>query len=459
MHSGGGDLHDAGVASTEAKAGDSGRAMSTSLQILLCVAVVIVAAKLAGALTARIGLPFVLGELLAGVILGPTLLNIWGMAWFQQAAGPGNVSVALVFKILAEIGVVLLMFLAGLETDVAMMRSAVAPAFWAATGGVILPMAGGCALSRAFGFTWPEAIFIGTILTATSVTITAQTLMNLQQLRSKAGSTILGAAVIDDVLGLIVLSLVIALTPQIVSGEALSLRALSFTLGKMLACLVTLLWLGPPLTRWLFRQAAKLHGHHTEVATALILAFLFAFDAEWLGGMAAITGAYLAGLFVATTPAREKVVHDIHPMINALFGPIFFVSIGLEVNARHVTGRMAFFGLLLLIAIVGKIVGCGLGAFASGFSKRESLVVGVGMIPRGEVGLITASLGFAAGLVASNVYAQIVVLVLLTTLVTPLLLRFAFPDHPIESTVDDLGMVEIQDIDTMSSGLNSLADA
>jgi len=182
-------------------------------------------------------------------------------------------------------------------------------------------------------------------------------------------------------------------------------------------------------------------------------------DAEWLGGMAAITGAYLAGLFVATTPAREKVVQDIHPMINALFGPIFFVSIGLEVNARHVTGRMAFFGLLLLIAIVGKIVGCGLGAFASGFSKRESLVVGVGMIPRGEVGLITASLGFAAGLVASNVYAQIVVLVLLTTLVTPLLLRFAFPDHPIESTVDDLGMVEIQDIDTMSSGLNSLADA
>lgn len=433
--------------------------MSTSLQILLCVAVIIVAAKLAGALTARIGLPLVLGELLAGVILGPTLLNIWGFAWFQPAAAAGNVSVAVVFKILAEVGVVLLMFLAGLETDIAMMRSAVAPAFWAATGGVILPMVGGCLLSRQFGFTWPEAIFIGTILTATSVTITAQTLMNLQQLRSKAGSTILGAAVIDDVLGLIVLSLVIALTPQIVSGQALSLRALSFTLGKMLVCLVTLLWWGPPIARWMFRQAAKLRGHHTEVATALILSFLFAFYAEWLGGMAAITGAYLAGLFVSATPAREKVVQDIHPMISALFGPIFFVSIGLEVNARHLTGGIAFFALLLLIAIAGKIVGCGFGAWASGFTRRESLVVGVGMIPRGEVGLITASLGFAASLVSSNVYAQIVVLVLMTTLITPVLLRFAFPDRSIESAVDDLGMVEIRDANTMPSSLNSLADA
>ena len=431
--------------------------MSISLQILLCVAVIIVAAKLAGALTARIGLPLVLGELLAGVILGPTVLNIWGLSWFVPAS-PESVSVAVVFKVFAEVGVVLLMFVAGLETDIAMMRSAVAPAFWAATGGVILPMVGGCLLSRRFGFTWPEAIFIGTILTATSVTITAQTLMNLQQLRSKAGSTILGAAVIDDVLGLIVLSLVIALTPQITSGVSLSGRALSLTLGKMLLCLVTLLWWGPPLTRWVFRQAARLHGHHKEVATALILAFLLAFDAEWLGGMAAITGAYLAGLFVAATPDHEKVAQEIRPMINSLFGPIFFASIGLEVNARHLAGGFGFFVLLLLIAIVGKIVGCGAGAFASGFSRRESLVVGVGMIPRGEVGLITASLGFAAGLVSQNVYAQVVVLVLMTTLITPVLLRFAFPGRPIESTVDSLGVVEIRDVDAMPR-LESLADA
>ena len=433
--------------------------MSTSLQILLCVAVIIVAAKLAGSLTARIGLPLVLGELLAGVLLGPTLLNIWGLSCFLPAAAPGSVSVAVVFKVLAQVGVVLLMFVAGLETDIAMMRSAVAPAFWAATGGVILPMVGGCLLSRKFGFTWPEAIFIGTILTATSVTITAQTLINLEQLRSKAGSTILGAAVIDDVLGLIVLSLVIALSPQVTSGEAISWRSLLLTMAKMLLCLVTLLWWGPPVARWVFRQAARLHGHHKEVAAALTLAFLLAFDAEWLGGMAAITGAYLAGLFVAATPAHEKVVQEIHPMVNSFFGPIFFVSIGLEVDARHLTGGIGFFLLLLLIAIAGKMAGCGLGAFATGFSKRESLVVGVGMIPRGEVGLITASLGFAAGLVPQNVYAQVVILVLMTTLITPVLLRFAFPGRPIESMVDSLGVVEIRDVDDMSASLDSLADA
>ncbi len=401
--------------------------MNTSLQILLCIAVIILIAKLVGALTARLGLPLVLGELLAGVFLGPTVFNIWSLSWLAQPATAESVSVVAVFKVLAEIGVVLLMFVAGLETDVAMMRSAVAPAFWAATGGVILPMLGGTALARQFGFSWQEAIFIGTILTATSVTITAQTLMNLKQLRSKAGSTILGAAVIDDVLGLIVLSLVIAIAPQMTSGAAMSWGALAVTLTKMSVCLVLLFWLGPPLTRWVLRQASIIHGHHTEVAAALIIAFLLAFQAEWLGGMAAITGAYLAGLFVALTSAREKVSLELQPMINSFFGPIFFVSIGLEVNARHLGGGILFFSILLLIAIVGKIAGCGLGALFSGFSRRESLVVGVGMIPRGEVGLITASLGLAAGLVSRDLYAQVVVLVLLTTLLTPPLLRFAFP--------------------------------
>ncbi len=403
--------------------------MNTSLQILLCIAVIILAAKLAGALTARLGLPLVLGELLAGVVLGPTFLNIWSVSWLAHPASGDSVPVASVFKVLAEIGVVLLMFVAGLETDFEMMRSAVAPAFWAATGGVILPMTAGAFLARRAGLVWPEAIFVGTILTATSVTITAQTLMNLQQLRSKAGSTILGAAVIDDVLGLIVLSLVIAIAPQIGAGGATPWRGITITLVEMFVCLILMFSLGPPMTRWIVRQAAQLHGHHTEAASALIIAFLVAFLAQRLGGLAAITGAYLAGLFVASTPAREKISYEIHPMVNSLFGPIFFVSIGLEVNARHLSGGMGFFLALLVIAIVGKIAGCGLGARLNGFSNRESLIVGVGMIPRGEVGLITASLGLAAHLVTRDLYLQAVVLVLITTLITPPLLRFAFPQQ------------------------------
>lgn len=401
--------------------------MSTSLQILLCIAVVIVTAKLAATLASRLGLPLVLGELLAGVALGPSLIGIWDQHWLAPAT-VGAVSAGNIFKVLADIGVVLLMFVAGLETDLTMMRKTVGPAFWAATGGVILPMAGGYSLSRAFGFSTGESVFIGTILTATSVTITAQALMNLNQLRSKVGSTILGAAVIDDVLGLIVLSFVIAISPQLAQkGGNASWSELGIIVLRMAACLVSMGLFGPWLTRWALKQATRLHGHHTEIAVALAMAMLLAFEAQWLGGMAAITGSYLAGVFVAMTPNRDKVSQEVHPMLNSFFGPVFFVSIGMEVNAWHINGRVSFFLLLLGMAIVGKILGCGIGAFANGFSKQESLAVGVGMIPRGEVGLITASLGWSAGLVTRDVYIQVVALVLLTTLITPGFLRFMFP--------------------------------
>src|SRR5882724_5461835 len=194
------------------------RAMSTSLQILLFIALLIAAAKIAGSLATRFGLPAVLGELLAGVILGPTAINIWHMHWLA-AVGESGASVASVFKVLAQIGVVILMFVAGLETDIQMAKQALKPAFWSATGGVVLPMAGGYLFSRWAGFDWQQSLFIGTILTATSVTITAQTLMNLNQIRSRSGSTILGAAVIDDVMGLIVLSLVIAVSAHGANGK------------------------------------------------------------------------------------------------------------------------------------------------------------------------------------------------------------------------------------------------
>jgi len=404
--------------------------VNISLQILLCIAVVIVTAKLAATVASHLGLPLVLGELLAGVLLGPSLLNVWGLHWLAPTVSNG-ISVSSIFKILADLGVVLLMFVAGVETDLSMMRRTVAPAFWAATGGVLLPMAGGYVLSRSFGFSVVEAVFIGTILTATSVTITAQALMNLNQLRSKVGSTILGAAVIDDVLGLIVLSAVIAVAPVLAAGATTgggtSWSGLAWIIGRMVVCLVTMGVFGPFVTRWALKQATRLHGHHTEVAVALAIAMFLAFDAQWLGGMAAITGAYLAGLFVAMTPNRQKVSDEVHPMLNSFFGPVFFVSIGMEVNAWHVGGRVSFFLLLLAIAVFGKILGCGLGAYGSGFSRRESLSVGVGMIPRGEVGLITASLGWTAGLVTREVYIQAVALVVLTTLITPGLLRYCFP--------------------------------
>lgn len=397
--------------------------MDTSLQVLLLIAVLILLAKTMGQLGARIGLPLVLGELLAGVLLGPTLLNIWSLPIFAHGA---TEHLRTTFSVLAELGVVVLMFLAGLETDVSMMKSTVRPAFWAACGGVVLPMIGGCALGRAFGIGWSESIFIGTILTATSVTITAQTLMNLGELQSRPGSTILGAAVIDDVLGLMVLSVVIAVGGSVAKGHAFNWISVAWPIGRMFIFLAVTFLLGPMLVRRVFHHTAKSEGHSLSSAVALALSFLFAFAAVYAGGMAAITGAYIAGLFVAVTPIRDVITEHLRSMGNAFFGPLFFVSIGLEINARELGGEFFFFGLLLLIAVFGKIIGCAAGAWFNGFSMRESSIVGVGMIPRGEVGLITASLGWSSGIISRTVFMQTVVMVLLTTLVTPALLRVGF---------------------------------
>jgi Kef-type K+ transport system membrane component KefB len=400
--------------------------MNVSLQILIFISILVFLAKALGGLCGRIGLPVVLGELLAGVALGPTALNVWRFSWFSGAsrAAGDMVSLSSVIIVLAGVGVVVLMFLAGLETDLDMMRRIMAPAFSSATAGVTLPLIGGAALSLAAGFTWREAIFIGTILTATSVSITAQTLMNLGRLRSKVGSTILGAAVIDDVMGLVVLSLVIAMEMHSHAHGSGGWPQAAVTIGRVLLFTAVLLWAGPPLVRATFRYARHLHGPHVPVAVALSLAFLFAFLAQYAGGMAAITGAYLAGLFIAATPVHKEIIQDLRSMTNSFFGPLFFVSVGLEVNGWQLVRHPGFFVLIFVVAGLGKVLGCGLGTWLNGFSFRDALAVGVGMIPRGEVGLITASIGYSAGLVSPEVYSLVVVLVLATTLATPVLLRF-----------------------------------
>jgi Na+:H+ antiporter len=407
--------------------------MSLPLQILLFVALLILLAKAVGGLSARLGMPLVLGELLAGVILGPTLFNVWSLPWFSAPeTGAAALTLPAVVKILAELGVVILMFLAGLDTDIEMMKHSVGPAFWAATGGVVLPFVGSAALARAAGFGWNEAIFIGAVLTATSVSITAQTLMNLGRLRSKVGSTILGAAVIDDVLGLLVLSFVIAAEAHPAGQGTSPWMGIGVMAGRAAVFLVASFLFGPRLMRWVFKSDDRFREPHTSVAVALGLGFIFAFLAEYGGGMAAITGSYLAGLFIAGTPARERLVEDLRAMSNSFFGPLFFVSIGLEINARELGGHFGFFILLFLVAVAGKVFGCGAGAVFKGMSGKDSVAVGVGMIPRGEVGLIAATIGWTSGLISPPVYSLVVVLVLATTLITPLLLRLCFPSRPTE---------------------------
>lgn len=399
--------------------------MSHPLQLLLLLALVIAAAKAAGALASRIGQPGVFGEILVGLLLGPTLLDVLAWPMFAAPGGEAGAGLGAVVRDLAEVGVLLLMFVAGLETDVQQMRRVGNVAFWSAFGGVVFPMIGGVATAAAFGLPvlW-EGIFIGTILTATSVSISAQTLMELGALRTREGSTILGAAVIDDVMGIIVLSLVIAAANASATGFDLA------QLGILAVRIVAFFAIGIAAGRWFapfLGWASGLPVTQALLAAVLILVFFYSWAAEYLGAVAAITGAYLAGVLVAQTPFKKQVDEGVHPLTYSMFVPIFFVSIGLQANGREL-GESAWFTIaLIVVAIVTKAVGCGLFARLSGFTATESIRVGAGMISRGEVGLIVAGYGLAHQIIGRDVFSASVVMVLVTTMVTPPLLRLTFP--------------------------------
>ncbi|MEI7832046.1 MAG: cation:proton antiporter [bacterium] len=415
--------------------------MSFELQLLLLLALIILVAKFAGHFSKHLGLPTVFGVILVGVIIGPAALNM--LAWLPFAASQDKLHEML--KVFANLGVLLLMFIAGLETDIKELRRVGGAATWAAILGVLTPLAFGVLLARAFGMQWGEAFFIGAVLTATSISISAQTLMEMSKLDSRAGMTILGAAVIDDILGIIVLSFVVALaTPGGVESVTLA-HTLAVQLAGILGmpaavgilqivCVLLLMVLffalalsvGKNLGR-LLAWAEKMHATHIIPATALFLLLLFSLGAEYLGQVAAITGAYLAGVMLARTKYHVEILHAIAPFTYALFVPIFLVNIGLGVEANAFTGgNWTFIILVILVAVVTKVIGCFAGAKISGFSSPDAWRVGVGMISRGEVGLIIAQVGREAGLLGAAQYTAMIIMVLATTMITPVLLRLSW---------------------------------
>ena len=401
--------------------------MTHVLQLLLLLALAITTAKLAGSLATRIGQPAVFGEILIGLILGPTVLNVLGWEMFLKSAEPGidPPNLGAVFRDIAAIGVLLLMFVAGLETDLQEMRRVGKVAFWAAFGGVLFPLIGGAVVAAAFGFSlyW-DGIFIGTILTATSVSISAQTLMELGVLRSREGVAILGAAVIDDVMGIILLSLVVAFAKASAAGVDVSQVggvALRIVVYFMLAVFAGRAV--PGALEW----ARKLPASQALLSAALAIALIYSWAAEFVGGVAAITGAYIAGVLVAQTDFKQQIDAGIHPLAYSMFAPVFFVSIGLEANGRVLGEHIGFTIALVIVAIVTKLLGSGLLARVCGFTNEQSLRVGVGMISRGEVGLIVAGYGLSNGIIGTDVFSASVIVVLVTTMVTPPLLRAVFP--------------------------------
>ncbi len=378
--------------------------MHETLSMLLPLAGILVGAKIAAQISYRVGMPAVFGELLLGLILGPSLLG-----WLAPSE---------TLQLLADIGVILLMFMAGLETDTLALRQAGKVSMLTAVGGVVLPLVAGLLIGEAVGMEWHHALFLGAVLTATSVSISAQTLRELGRLRSREGSTILGAAIIDDVLGVLVFALVMSL-----SGEG----NIYWTLGKMILFFPVAWFIGdkvvPLLVRW------ERHLHHREASLALLLGLVlvYAWAAEALGSVATITGAYLLGVVVARHADEGHIVHDGTASLGyGFFIPIFFINIGLQAQAAGLIAAPLFTVAIIVIAVLTKIVGGGLGARLGGFNNRSSFQIGVGMVSRGEVALVIAGAGLAAGLVDASLFSILVVVTLATTLVTPPLLRLAF---------------------------------
>ena len=390
------------------------------LNFLLLLALIVAAAKGAGWLSLRLGQPAVLGELLAGVVLGPSLLDLLRLSPFA-----GESMAAGVF-LLANVGVVLLMFIAGLETDLDQMRRVGRVAVAAGVAGVVVPLLFGLAVALLFGFGLQKSAFMGIVLTATSVSITVQTLIELRQLDSKEGTTLLGAAVVDDVIALVVLSVFVAVSLAGGSG----LADVGVVLMRMAAFFIGAILLGR-LFRPSLSRAKRAPVSEGLLAATLIAVLAYAWSAEALGGVAAITGAYLAGVLVARAGYRQEVEHRLKAFTYALLVPIFFVSVGLQANARTLAAQDIPLALLIILAAVaGKVVGCGAGARLAGFTGPEALRIGVGMISRGEVGLIIAAIGLQSGLLGERGFAIMVIMVLATTVITPPLLRAVFPAAP-----------------------------
>jgi len=398
--------------------------MSPFLQLALSLVIIIFAAKIGGLISYRLKQPSVLGELIIGILLGPTLIDLIHWSYFTDD------HLLETIHQLAEVGVLLLMFLAGLDLHLSELARSGKIAFMAGLFGVLLPFSMGAGVGLTFGMDNLHAIFLGLILSATSVSISAQTLMELGVLRSKVGVVLLGAAVFDDILVVLGLSIFVALS-QSGSTGATDVLWLLLRMGLFLSLSVFLgLLFLPRLSVFI----DKLPVSRGVVTFAFGMVLLYAWMAESLGSMAAITGAFLAGLILSRSKVKERIESGISTIAYGVFVPIFFINIGLSADAHNLRlESLGILAVLVLVAVVGKVLGSGAGAYLAGLPRLEALQVGAGMISRGEVGLIVAAVGVNEGWLLPEIFAAVIGVVIATTLITPPALRSLFPKkekHP-----------------------------
>jgi Kef-type K+ transport system membrane component KefB len=393
-------------------------AQNVVIQLFLALGIIVLAAKAAGYISRLLGQPPVLGELLIGIVLGPSVLNLLGWSVFTDTHLGETV------QHFAELGVLLLMFSAGLEIHLKELRSVGRAALYSGSLGVLTPVLMSVPVALLAGHSFEAAAFVGMTMAATSVSISAQTMLELGVLRSKEGLALLGAAVVDDVLAILLLSVLIAI--GVTGGGVGEVAVVLIRIVLFVAIAVGIGWIVLPR---LANRIADLPISSGLLAFAITSAMLFGWAAEALGGVAAITGAFIAGVCLsrASGEAKRIIESDLRGLNYGLLVPVFFVSIGLQTNLHEVSGAALPFGLALLaVAIASKILGSGLGARLAGFDNRSALRVGVGMVSRGEVGLIIGAIGLSYGLIPPEVFPEIVLVILATTVITPPLVRWAF---------------------------------
>ena len=382
-----------------------------SYKYLLDIALILISTKILGLLTRRIQLPQVVGALIAGLLLGPACFGVLQETDF--------------IKNIAEIGVIVLMFAAGLETDVQELKKTGLASFIIALLGVIVPLIGGYFLATIYNpvtdqQTMLQNIFVGVVLTATSVSITVETLKELGKLSTKTGNAILGAALIDDVLGIIALTVISSFAGSDVSLWVILLKILGFFIFCGVVAFLFIKFVNP----WINKYKKDLRRF---VILAFAFCLLMSFSAEYFFGVSDITGAFVAGLILSNNKKTSYMLNRFDTVSYVLLSPVFFASVGLKVTFSNMSATVVVLTVLLLVvAILSKMIGCGLGAKICKYTNLQSVKIGIGMISRGEVALIVATKGMSMGLMKDEFFAPLVLVVVATTIVTPILLKLAY---------------------------------
>lgn len=374
------------------------------MEFILQIVLILLATKLAGQLSIRLGQPSVLGKIIVGIILGPALLG-----WVHETE---------LVSVFSQIGVLLLMFLAGLETNLRDLNENKKSALFVALGGVLVPIVSSCIVAQYYDFSMPESIFIGLLLSATSVSISVQVLRELGWLKSKEGSALLGAAVLDD----IIVVILIAIALSMFAGTDTNIALL---IGKKILFFIIIILASKWIVPKFIQIFSRFKVTETLLSAGLIICFGFAYFAEYVG-IAGIIGTFFAGLAIAQTNYGHEIEKQVQPIAYGIFVPFFFVSIGLSVSFKGIGSQIGFMIIFSIVAILSKFIGSGMGARLSGFNNRSSMGIGAGMVSRGEVALILAAIGLEGGLLPVEYYTSMIIVIIVTTLVTPPLLKAIF---------------------------------